>query len=134
MNIKLQYKLNAYLAILVGIGLIIGETIRRYGEWGYWSRWMDDYIMGLSLIIPAILILKKKQIAPRLLIAGWAFNIGMLHGSFFHKLAPDASDFQTNIDKNFLIFLIGLAFFTSIVGLNWLLFLEKSEPNIQKQN
>jgi len=34
-NRKIQYKLNSYLAILLALGLIIGETIRRYGEWRF---------------------------------------------------------------------------------------------------
>jgi len=130
MDIKLQYKLNAYLAILVGIGLITGETIRRYGEWGYWARWMDDYIMGAFLFVSAVLILRNSKNGPRLLIAAWSFNIGMLYGSFFFKIGPQAGEIQSNIDASLLIFLIGLALFSSIFGLVWLLLLER--PRNQK--
>ena len=60
-NRNLLYRLNSYLAIILALGLIIGETIRRYGEWGFGARWIDDYIMGLFLIFPANLVLKKKS-------------------------------------------------------------------------
>ena len=124
-NRKIQYRLNSYLAILLALGLIIGETIRRYGEWGFWARWIDDYIMGLLLIIPAILVFKNKNFGEKLLIAGWSLTVGMTYGSFFSKISPNAKEFQTNIEANSLIFLIGLAF---IIGLIWILLLESKNP------
>jgi len=127
-NRKIQYKLNSYLAILLALGLIIGETIRRYGEWGFWARWIDDYIMGLLLIIPAILVLKNKNFGKKLLIAGWSLTIGITYGSFFSKISPNAKEFQTNIEANSLILLIGLAFITSTIGLIWILLLESKNP------
>lgn len=124
-NRDLQYKFNSYLAIILAIGLISGETIRRYGEWGHWARWMDDYLMGLFLIIPAVLILKKIEFGKKLLIAGWGINIGMLYGSFFSKIDPNSEQFQSNIQSEFLIALIGLALLVSLTGLIWILILEK---------
>lgn len=53
MKNKAPYTLNAWLAIFFAIALMTGETIRRFGEWGHWSRWMDDYFLGLALIVPA---------------------------------------------------------------------------------
>jgi len=126
-NRNLQYNINAILAILVGLGLIIGETIRRYGAWGFWARWMDDYIMGGLLIVPAVLILKKVGFGKRLLIAGWGAAFGMTFLSFFGKISPTARKFETNIDADLLVFLIGLAFATSLIGLIWLLLLERKE-------
>ena len=123
-----QFRLNSFLAIILGLGLIIGETIRRYGEWGFWARWIDDYIMGLFLIIPAILILKNIEFGKKLLIAGWSLTLGMCYYSFFSKVSPDSKEFQTNIETNILIGLIGLAFFTSIIGLIWILILEIKKP------
>jgi uncharacterized PurR-regulated membrane protein YhhQ (DUF165 family) len=116
------------LAIILGLGLIIGETIRRYGEWGFWARWLDDYIMGLLLIISAILVLLNKNFGKKLLIAGWSLTVGMTYYSFFSKISPNAKEFQTNIEANSLIFLVGLAFLTSIIGLIWVLMLENKKP------
>jgi len=124
-NKDLHYKLNSYLAIILALGLIIGETIRRFGEWGYWARWMDDYLMGLFLIIPGVMILKKIDFGKKILIAGWGINVGMLYGSFFSKVAPNSVEFQSNIQSDFLILLIGLGLLTSITGLLWILILEK---------
>lgn len=119
-----SYLLNAYLAIALGLALIIGETIRRFGNWGYWARWMDDYFMALFLIIPAILVIRKVKVGRLLLIAGWSFNIGILYVSFFHKLNPNRGTIESNINEQMLITLIGMAFVTSIMGLIWLLKLE----------
>jgi len=124
MKINTGHKLNAFLAITLGLGLIIGETIRRFGEWGYMPSWIDDYILGVFLIIPSILILKDQVRGIKLLIARWAITVGMTYGSFFSKLSPTASDYQSNISPDFLIVLIGMAFLCSVIGLFWLLYLE----------
>lgn len=124
MALKRQLKLNCYLAIVYAVLLMTGETIRRYGEWGHWSRWADDYLMGLFLIIPAFLILKGQRFGVPILLAGWGFNAGLLYGSFFSKVTADANSFQTNIEPNLLIILIGLAFFTSILAMFWLIVIE----------
>lgn len=125
----MHHKLNSLLAILLGLSLLIGETIRRFGEWGFWARWMDDFFMGLWLIIPGIMVLNGKEFGRKLLIGGWGINVGMLYGSYFSKIAPNASKFESNIEPNFLIFLIGLALIVSIAGLIWILILEKKKAS-----
>lgn len=118
-----QLKLNAILAIVFGILTILGETIRRYGEWGHWSWWMDDYFMGTFLIVSAIFILKGNIKAVPFLIAAWGFNAGLLYGSFFSKVTDTGYHFQSNIEPSLLIKLIGLAFFTAMMAMIWLLFI-----------
>jgi hypothetical protein len=123
-----QVQLNAYLAIGLGLSLIIGESIRRWGAWGHWSRWMDDYFMGLFLIIPALLMIRGNRHGNILIIGGWGFTAGLLYGSFFSKLTNTAYHFESNIEPSLLINLIGLAFFTSVAGLLWSLWNEMSRP------
>lgn len=134
MKYKTQIKLNAILAIVFGILLMAGETYRRLGDWGIWSRWMDDYIMGLFLIIPAILILRGSDIAKKILIGGWAFNAGLLYGSFFSKVYAMDSIQQSNFAPSLLVKLIGLAFFTSVIALIWILVLEGMFAHSPKEN
>jgi multisubunit Na+/H+ antiporter MnhB subunit len=117
-------KLNSYLAIVFGLIIISTETYRRYGDFGHWSRWMDDYLIGLFLIIPAILVLKGHKFSISLLIAGWAFSSGLLYGSFFSKVIDVENIKQSNIPTATLIDLIGIALFVSVASLLWLLILE----------
>ena len=81
--------------------------------------------MGFFLIFASIQILKNKKFGRLLLIAAWAFNAGLLYGSFFSKITDSAYNFQSNINPEFLIVLIGIAFFTSWFALFWILILER---------
>ena len=45
----MQLRFNAILALVFALILMIVETIRRYGIWGHWSAWIDDYLMGMFL-------------------------------------------------------------------------------------
>ena len=126
MDLDRHYKLNSYLALIFGSLIIIGETYRRYGEWGHWSRWLDDFIIGLFLIVPAILIVKGHKYGRKLIIGGWGFSSGLLYGSFFSKVTDVNNIGQSNIDSTVLICLIGLAFITASLSLIWLMFIEKS--------
>ena len=119
-----QYRLNAWLAILFGVALMTVETLRRYGAWGHWSWWFDDYFMGCLLILGAILILKGHRLGRPVLIAAWGFNAGLLYGSFFSKYTSDTTTFQTNINPGLLIPLIGIGFGIATLALAWSLYLE----------
>jgi hypothetical protein len=124
MKLKLQIKLNAYFSIIFGCLIVSGETYRRFGDFGHWSRWMDDYIIGLLLIVPAILILKGRNDWIKVLISGYGFATGLLYGSFFSKFLDVKNIQQSNIEADLLIFLIGLGLLASLVGLIWTLIIE----------
>ncbi len=111
-------KLNAYLGILLAVGLMIGESIRSWGKNRNWFFIIDDFIFGAILLIGAILVLKKHSLRFPILFSGWASCFGMTYGSFFSKLT-NSYEFESNIDNNILTFLVGLAFIGSFVGLIW---------------
>ena len=121
MNHKIQMRLNVILALVFAVVLMTVETIRRYEIWGHWSAWMDDYLMGMFLILAAISVLKKKRKGHLLLAAAWAFNAGLLYGSFFSKVNDPTRDFQSNINSELLILLTGLGFFVSLFAMVWTL-------------
>lgn len=117
---------NAFLAIILGIGLIIGETIRSFGQQRNWFFIIDDFIFGFLLIFGGILVLKKKRLSLLILISGWSASLGMTYGSFFSKL-NEKNNLKSNIDDSFLIFLVGLAFVTSIFGLIWVIYISSKK-------
>lgn len=117
MKLETQIKLNSYFAILFGSLVGIVETYRRFGDFGYWSRWMDDYIIALMLIVPAILVLSGKRKWIPAIIAGYGFSAGLLYGSFLSKFRDPDNIEQSNIESDLLIMLIGLGRMTSILGL-----------------
>jgi hypothetical protein len=122
---SLSIKLNSYLAIILAIGLMLGEVIRSWGKIRNVFSILDDFIFGFVLIFGAILTLKKVKLGYPILIAGWASCFGMTYGSFFNKIINLKADFQSNINNDFLTFLVGLAFITSIIGLIWSISLYK---------
>lgn len=129
MKLNTQIKLNAYLSVIFGCLVVIGETYRRFGDFGHWSRWMDDYIIGLSLIVPAIIILNGKNQGIKFLIAGWGFASGLLYGSFFSKWLDIENIKQSNIESDLLIRLIGLGLLTSLFGLIWTIIIENKRTD-----
>ena len=116
-----KYKLNSILGIVFGLSLIIDETIRRFNDWGHWSRWMDDYAFGMILIVSAALTLKNKRFGPKLLIGAWGLCVGLLYGSFFSKVVSQQNILQSNIEYNLLVNLIGIVFGISLIGFVWVL-------------
>ena len=110
-------KLNVILAVVLGIALAVGETIRRFGT-EFWSPFvLDDYIMCMLLTLGAWRAYRSAFTDLRLLLAGWSFTCGMLYLSFFSNLErymanpPDAG-----ISAPIWVFLILTAFVTSFVG------------------
>jgi len=106
-------------AILLGSSLMIGETIRSWGQDRHLLFVLDDFFIGVPLVVTALL-LSQQTVARRCAFsAAWAATAGMLYGSFFGKLLDDtdAAAATTNIDIGFLTALIGAAFVSSLIGL-----------------
>lgn len=127
MKLTKHIRWNAYLAILFGLLLAAGETYRRWGEFGHWSRWMDDYIIGISLILPAILVLKGRHQVLTFLIGAWGFAAGLLYGSFFSKVQDLSNIRQSNFEPGLLVSLIGLAFGTAVLALFWTIWIAQKK-------
>jgi hypothetical protein len=74
------------LAVLLGIALPAGETIRKWGTDFFLPLFVDDFIMGALLIAGAWQARRTDFRAPRFLLTAWAFSSGMLFLSFFGNL------------------------------------------------
>jgi hypothetical protein len=116
------------LAIVLGILLPLGETVRRWGHWDTWIFWIDDFIIGALLLFGAWAVRRRKEHGLRILAAGWGVAFGMLYPSFFNHLEqmskPDVGRFPHRV----LTGMIGVAFLGSIVGL-WSFLREERDPS-----
>ena len=110
-------KLNVVLAVVLGIALAVGESIRRFGT-EFWSPFVvDDYIMCILLSLGAWRAYRSTFTDLRLLLAGWSFACGMLYLSFFSNLERYmANPPNSGISAPIWVVLIFIAFVTSLVG------------------
>lgn len=104
-------------AVLLALSLMIGELWRSWGAGREFVFVVDDQIMGAMLIASAYLL--KEQTARRraFFSAAWAFNVGMLYGSFFNKIVSPENANAGNWDFGILTALVGVAFFSAIIGM-----------------
>ncbi|MBE9190786.1 hypothetical protein IQ230_10545 [Gloeocapsopsis crepidinum LEGE 06123] len=104
-------------AILLGLSLMVGETIRSWGQGRNQLFVLDDFFVGLPLVVTAILMARPS--VPRLCAfsSSFAASAGMLYGSFFEKLVDLSKPASSNIEIRLLTALIGLAFTSSMLGI-----------------
>lgn len=108
-------------AILLGSSLMIGETIRSWGQGRHPLFVLDDFVIGIPLVVTGILMAAPTVPRRCAFAASFAAAAGMLYGSFFGKVVElssgGAGSFSSNLDGEFLTILIGMAFVSSLAGL-----------------
>jgi len=104
-----------WLAVVIGVGLSLGETIRSWGVHRPIFAVVDDYLMGVFLVGAALSGNRPGTYA--VLAAAFGFSSGMLYGSFFGHLSHLSEPDPGHIPQKVLTFLIGLAFCGSVLGL-----------------
>jgi hypothetical protein len=109
-------KLLKILAITLGSSLVIGETIRSWGQGRPLPFVLDDFLIGGGLIAGALWFRADDLKRRAAFAAAWAATVGGLYGSFFGKLLEPAGDFHSNIPGGWLTWLIGLAYVEAIFG------------------
>lgn len=104
-------------AVLLALSLMIGELWRSWGAGREFIFVIDDQIMGVLLIWSAYLLKQETLRRRAFFSAAWAFNVGMLYGSFFGKIVRPEDSNPGNWDFGILTALIGLAFVSAIIGM-----------------
>jgi hypothetical protein len=83
------------LAYLIGILLPLAETVRRSAGLAEWWLWVDDYLIGASLIAAARWSRDRPAPGRRALAGAWGLTCGMGYYSFVGHLLrirePDVS-------------------------------------------
>lgn len=112
-------------AIIFSVLLIAGELYRSWGIGRPVAFVLDDVLMGLLLLLGGVVFKPRSLFKATLLGAGWAMITGMLYSSFFNKVFAPDKVISGNFDQTFLTYLVGVAFFGSLLGLmltlNWAL-------------
>ncbi len=106
-----------FWAGLLGSSLMIGESIRSWGQGRHLLFVLDDFFIGIPLVLMALLM-AKPSVARHCGFAGaYAAAAGMLYGSFFGKLVNPDGAMSSNLDNDLLTVLVGMAFVSSLLGL-----------------
>ncbi len=106
-----------FWAALLGSSLMIGETVRSRGQGRNLLFVLDDFFIGIPLVVTAILMAKPRMARRCVFFASFAASAGMLYGSFFGKLVDLSKPASSNIEIGLLPSLNGLAFASSLIGL-----------------
>jgi hypothetical protein len=101
----------------LGAALMLGETLRSWGAGRHWLFVLDDFFIGVPLVLTAILVARPTVARRCAFSASFAATAGMLYGSFFGKLIDPASTDPGNMPVDLLTCLVGGAFFLSLLGL-----------------
>jgi hypothetical protein len=75
--------LSGWLAIAVGIVVVVAQLYRNWDNWGSWMTWMVDELAALALIGAGLSALRRP--VTRLLPVAWAFACGLwVGGAIIH--------------------------------------------------
>lgn len=121
-------------AALLGASLMIGEVIRSWGQGRNLLFVVDDFLIGIPLVVAAVLMGSPSPARWCAFAASFAATAGMLYGSFFGKLIDLSNPASSNIEVRVLTALIGLAFAAALIGLVGTLRLASGLPwnNVQR--
>ena len=118
------------LAILLGSSLMIGELIRSWGQGRNLVFVIDDFLVGVPLVVVGILMSKPTFVRLCALAAAFAAAAGMLYPSFFGKIVEPSEPLSSNIAGTVLTTLIGVALATALIGLAMTLRSAASVPKV----
>src|SRR5262245_29695423 len=99
-------------ALAVGVLLPIAETVRRWGDFGYAPRWLDDYFVGAFLLVAAWRSRRDAREGQRWLAAAWGCAVGVGFMSFFGNLQSLHVQDSKTVPHELV---------TAVVGAGWLL-------------
>lgn len=113
---SLWLTISRRLALAFGVLIPLGETIRRWGVWGYPPAWLDDFCIGAFLLLAAWRARPGREPSrARAWLAGaWGFTAGIGYTSFFTHLEHLHEPDPGNVPQIWL---------TAIIGGGWLIVL-----------
>jgi len=75
------------LALILGLGAPIAETIRRWGSWrDYPPAILDDYLLGAMLLWGFLAVRRDPRGGRAVLASAWGFACGLGYYSFFEQV------------------------------------------------
>ena len=105
------------LAAGLGVSLMVGETLRSWGQHRHPLYVMDDFFVGLPLVFVAVLMGQPTVVRHCCLTGVFAAATAMLYGSYFSKVVDPLQPQASNFDQGLLTNLVGLALLVALIGL-----------------
>lgn len=103
------------LAYVLGVLLPWLETIRRKSDFGNLWNYIDDYIIGILLIVSATMAIKKLNYGEAFLAGVWGVLCGGLYYSFTSQLY--VTEDVSGIQNIYVVLIKGMLFLISIICL-----------------
>jgi hypothetical protein len=121
MNISdevLKYrKIAQYIALLFGVTLVFGETLRNWGDWPGWKSYAFDYLFAILLVLAGLGIRRTRYVALSVSVVIWALVIFLFSWSFFGHLKRIHEPTYGLISQAPLTMIIGALDLVAVVGL-----------------
>jgi hypothetical protein len=128
----MTFRFSRRLAILAGIALPLGETVRRWHQLAHlsmWPAWLDDILLGAFLLYAAWRVGRDHVAGQRFLAAAWGCACGMGYFSFFGQLARLDQPDPSSLPSTWVVLAKGLGLLLAIAALiDSLRPLERHEP------
>jgi hypothetical protein len=108
------------LAVLLGIVLAVGETLRRWHQLGdlrLWPAWLDDIVLGGLLIYGAWRTGKDVISGRPFLSAAWGIMVGAAYVSFIAQIFLPFEPDPSGLSQTWVVMLRGLGLVLAAVGL-----------------
>ena len=109
---------SSRFALGFGIFIALAETVRRWGNWPFLPFFLDDWIAGVFLVYGDVRSRRSWTIGRPYQAAAWAFNCGLMYGSFFTHLEHWSQPPEAGwIPHEALVVIIGVLYALALAGL-----------------
>lgn len=115
MRSRLAFLVLRILGVSYGLSIILGEILRSWGVGRNWAWILDDFVVGLPLIVSAILVGHPNPRRRLAFSASWAANAAMVYSSFFQKLLEPERTEPGNATAEALLYGAGFALVQCVI-------------------
>ena len=115
MRSRLGFLVLRVLGVTYGFAIMLGEVLRSWGAGRHLAWILDDFVVGLPLIVSAILVGRANLRRRLAFSASWAANAAMVYSSFFQKLLEPERTEAGNASAESLMFGAGFALVQCVI-------------------
>ncbi len=116
-ELKKYRRIAQYIAIIFGVNLIFGETLRNWGEWPDWKSYAFDYLFAILLVVLGIGVRYTRYVALSLMVPIWSLTIFLFTWSFTGHIKHIDEPTYGLISQVPLTIIIGVLDIVAIAGL-----------------
>lgn len=110
-------RVSRMLAIVIGLALPVGESIRRWGTGAPWQAWADDFVLGAVLLAAAWSFRRGPESGRRCLIGARGFVCGAGMMSLLGNMRDLGEPENANIPRAVVLAVIGAGWIVAVGAL-----------------